>query len=78
MAYDYIRHAKLIEEQLNRVELNDAAERLANARLGGATSGEILMALRYTLVKLVESEPMPKAIKAEADLLIEEINKSGV
>jgi len=78
MAYDFITHAKRIEEQLKLSGLSEAAERLIDARLGGATSGEILTAMRFVLSNLISSGSIAGQIKADAVSLIAEINRSGI
>jgi hypothetical protein len=78
MAYDYITHSKRIEEYLRQTGLSEAADLLSDARLSGATSGEILMALRFTLRRLISSGVLVGPIRDDAGSLVDEINKSGV
>lgn len=51
--------------------------RISDAIAAGATSGEILMALRWTLVQLIESVPgLEATLRVRATTLVEEIDRA--
>lgn len=78
MQHDFIAHAKRIEEALKITGFKAIAERFEDARLGGATSGEILMGLRYEC-RLAQSDPaLPETIKADMLTLIQAVDKTGI
>ena len=78
MPHDFIAHAKRIEEALKVASFKVTAERIEDARLGGATSGEILMGLRHEC-RLAQSDPaIPEEIKADMLALVRTVNETGI
>jgi len=68
-----------ISRRLRTSGLDVWAERLDDARLGGSTSGEILMAARWILSELrVSKAAMSADILDSADLAISAINALGI
>ena len=78
MPHDFIEHAQRIEEALKLVRSVATAERFEDARLGGATSGEILMGLRHEC-RLAQLDPaIPKDIKSDMLALIRAVDATGI
>ena len=70
---------KEIEQRLAALGLEEWKTRLEDAALGGATSGEILMALRWHLKELRKDKPgLPPDLGRLIDRAIQLINRSGV
>ena len=78
MAYDYSAHAVKIEAMLRQYRHELAAVAIEDAILGGATSTEILMALRHVLRGQLKTLKLPHSITTEMKALIYMIDKSGV
>jgi hypothetical protein len=78
MQHDFIAHARRIEDALNIAGSKTIAERFEDARLGGATSGEILMGLRHEC-RLAQPDPaIPEEVKADMLALIRAVDKTGI
>ena len=78
MPPDFIAHAKRIEESLKLAGSEATAESFEDARLGGATSGEILMGLRHEC-RLAQSDPaIPEEIKIDMLALIRAVDETGI
>lgn len=78
MQYDFIEHAKRIEEALKFSGSRATAESFEDARLGGATSGEILMGLRHEC-RLAQSDPaIPEVVKTDMLALIRAVDETGI
>ena len=78
MPNDFIAHAERIEEALELTGSKVTAERFEDARLRGATSGEILMGLRHEC-RLAQSDPaISKQIKADMLALIRAVDETGI
>jgi len=68
-----------ISGRLDTLGLGAWKTRLEDAVAAGATSGEILMAVRWHLKQLRSKEPgLPADLRAQIDSLIAAINKLGV
>ncbi len=79
MAYDYIEHTKRIENNLRILGHVDHAQDIEDARLGGSTSGEILMGIRFKVEKVTSQiADLPVDLRKDINLLVDAINQSGV
>ena len=78
MSYDFIAHAKRIENALILAGSEDIAKRLEDVRLGGATSGEILMGLRHECQLAQSERRIPQEIKTDMLALAHEVNETGI
>ena len=78
MAYDYTAHAKRIEHALTLAGCHGIAARLEDARLGGSTSGEILMGLRHECRIAIADLVVSPEIKEDLRALVAQIDATGV
>lgn len=78
MPHDFITHAKRIESALKLAGCPAIAERLEDARLGGATSGEILMGLRHECRTAQKDLEIPPEIRAEMLALAHAVDETGI
>lgn len=68
-----------IEQRLAALGLDAWKRRLEDAVQGGATSGEILMAVRWHLKELRKEQPtLPADLRSLIDRAIHSIDQSGV
>jgi len=77
MSYDFIEHAKRIENKLQLAGCESTAERIENARLGGVTSGEILMGLRHECRLAQSDSEIPAEIKTDMLGLARAVDETG-
>jgi hypothetical protein len=78
MPYDFILHSEQLEHALEQAGFNIEADRLEDARLRGATSGEILMGLRFECKKILRNAMIDESLRKRAVGLIKEIDATGV
>ena len=79
MPYNYIKHAERIENDLRVLGHVDHVKNIEAARLGGSTSGEILMGIRSHAEKIIQGTiDLPQSLRKDIHILIDLINQSGV
>jgi len=78
MPHDFIAHSERIEECLKLAGFAAVAECFEDARLGGSTSGEILMGLRHQSLAAQSNKSLPADVRADMAFLVREIDATGI